>query len=81
MATIFSFIENDVNELNKQVSFLIVFNTFRPLYRWRSTGGRYGDLANKALEGIVVNSISGFLSNILTNEFSNILQNFLKIRA
>ncbi|MEO6916155.1 MAG: translocation/assembly module TamB domain-containing protein, partial [Chitinophagaceae bacterium] len=73
VATIFSFIENDINELNKQVSFLIVFNTFGP-YTGGSNGSGTGDLANKAFEGIVVNSISGFLSNILTNQFSNILQ-------
>ena len=80
VATIFAFIENDINELNKQVSFLIVFNTFGPYTGGGARGGT-GDLANKALEGIVVNSISGFLSNILTNQFSNILQNIFKDKS
>lgn len=81
VATIFSFIENDKNELNKQVSFLILFNTFGPYTGGGARGGGTGDLANKALEGIVVNSISGFLSNILTSEFSNILQNIFKDKS
>jgi hypothetical protein len=81
VATIFNFIENDANELNKQVSFLIVFNSFGPYAGGGSRGAGTGDLANKALEGIVVNSISGFLSNILTNEFSNILQNIFKDKS
>jgi hypothetical protein len=33
------------------------------------------------LEGIVVNSISGFLSNILTKEFSDILQEIFKDKS
>ena len=53
MATILSFIENDVNELNKQVSYLILFNTFGPYTGGGARGGGTGDLANKALEGIV----------------------------
>lgn len=81
VATILSFIENDKNELNKQVSFLILFNTFGPYTGGGARGGGTGDIANKALEGIVVNSISGFLSNILTNEFSNILQNIFKDKS
>ena len=81
VATIFSFIENDVNELNKQVSFLILFNTFGPYSAGGAKGGGTGDIASKALEGIVVNSISGFLSSILTREFSDILQNIFKDKS
>lgn len=81
VATIFSFIENDKNELNKQVSFLILFNTFGPYTGGGSNNSGTGDLANKALEGIVVNSISGFLSSILTKEFSDILQNIFKDKS
>ncbi|MEJ7767943.1 MAG: translocation/assembly module TamB domain-containing protein [Chitinophagaceae bacterium] len=81
VATIFSFIENDKNELNKQVSFLILFNTFGPYTGGGANSSGTGDLANKALEGIVVNSISGFLSSILTKEFSDILQNIFKDKS
>jgi len=62
-------IQNDENELNKQVAFLVVFNSFGPL----STSGQ-GTLANTAFEGIVVGSISGVLSNMLNKQFSSIFQ-------
>jgi hypothetical protein len=80
VATIFSVIENDKNELNKQVSFLIVFNSFGP-YTGGAQGAGTGDIANMALEGIVVNSISGFLSNILTQEFSKIFQDLFNDKS
>jgi len=63
-------IQNDENELNKQVAFLIVFNSFGPL----STSNSQGNLANLAFEGVVLNSISGILSNTLSKQFSNIFQ-------
>lgn len=63
-------IQNDENELNKQVAFLIVFNSFGPL----STSTNQGALANLAFEGVVINSISGVLSNTLSKQFSNIFQ-------
>lgn len=63
-------IQNDPNELNKQVAFLIVFDSFGPL----STSANQGNLGNIAFEGIVVNSISGVLSNTLSRQFSNIFQ-------
>jgi hypothetical protein len=63
-------IQNDPNELNKQVAFLIVFNSFGPL----STSTNQGALANLAFEGVVINSISGILSNTLSKQFSNIFQ-------
>ena len=62
-------IQNDENELNKQVAFLIVFNRFGPL----STSASQG-LGNIAFEGIVVNSISGVLSSTLNRQFSSIFQ-------
>ena len=62
-------IQNDENELNKQVAFLIVFNRFGPL----STSANQG-LGNIAFEGIVVNSISGVLSSTLNRQFSSIFQ-------
>ena len=66
---VLSQIQNDENELNKQVAFLIVFNRFGPLSTSQSQG-----LGNIAFEGIVVNSISGVLSNTLNKQFSSIFQ-------
>lgn len=63
-------IQNDENELNKQVAFLVVFNSFGPL----STSTNQGNLANTAFEGIVVGTISGVLSNTLSRQFSNVFQ-------
>lgn len=69
-ARIIALIQNDENELNKQVAFLVVFNSFGPL----STSANQGSLANTAFEGIVVGSISGVLSNMLNKQFSSIFQ-------
>ncbi len=80
VANILNQIQNDENELNKQVSFLILFNTFGPYSGGGAKSGT-GDLASKALEGIVVNSISGFLSSILTTQFSNVLQDIFKDKS
>ncbi len=70
-------IESDVNELNKQVAFLIVFNSFGPL----SSSTNQGGLANIAFEGVVVNSISGILSNTLSQQFSGIFQKIFNDRS
>lgn len=59
----------DENELNKQVAFLIVFNSFAPL-----SNSNNQNITNTAFEGIVVSSISGILSNTLSKQFSNIVQ-------
>jgi hypothetical protein len=68
--SVLNLIQNDENELNKQVAFLVVFNSFGPL----STSSNQGALANTAFEGIVVGSISGVLSNTLSRQFSNVFQ-------
>ncbi len=62
-------IQSDPNELNKQVSFLLVFNSFGPL---SNTNVAFD--AGSAVTGIFVNSISGFISNQLTQQFSSIFQ-------
>lgn len=67
---VLNLIQNDENELNKQVAFLVVFNSFGPL----STSTNQGNLANTAFEGIVVGSISGVLSNTLSRQFSSVFQ-------
>jgi hypothetical protein len=58
-------IQSDANELNKQVSFLLVFNSFGPL---SNTGT--GNLVTRGFESIVVNSISGFISNQISKQLS-----------
>ncbi|OQP62354.1 hypothetical protein A3860_28765 [Niastella vici] len=66
---ILQLIQRDQNELNKQVAFLIVFNSFGPM----STSSQ-GNIGNIAISGVVVNSISGVLSSALSKQFSSIFQ-------
>lgn len=69
-------IQSDENELNKQVAFLIVFNSFGPL----STGSQSG-LGGIAFEGVVVGSISGVLSNTLSKVVSNVFQDIFNDKS
>jgi hypothetical protein len=62
-------IENDPNELNKQVAFLIIFNSFGPM----STSSQ-ANLGSQAWEGLVSSSISGFISNQLSKQFSTLFR-------
>ncbi|MBC7902393.1 MAG: hypothetical protein H7Y27_03195 [Gemmatimonadaceae bacterium] len=72
--SLLSLIKRDENELNKQVSLLVVFNSFGP----SSSSNATMNVGQKALEGIVFNSISGVISNELTKRFSNVLQTVFK---
>lgn len=58
-------IQSDENELNKQVAFLLSLNAFGPL---SNTGT--GNLVTRGFESIVVNSISGFISNQISKQLS-----------
>ena len=69
-------INSDPGELNKQVAFLLVFNSFGPL----STSGAAFS-ANDAVSGIVVSSISSYISNALSNQFSNYFQRLFKDKS
>jgi hypothetical protein len=60
------------NELNKQVAFLVVFNSFAPTYAGSSL------YVNTGVD-IFVNSISDFLSGQINKVLNNILSNKLKI--
>jgi hypothetical protein len=62
-------IQADENELNKQVAFLIIFNSFGP----RSTSAQTG-FANRAAEGLISSSISGIISGQLNRAFSDIVR-------
>ncbi len=76
VGSLFQAIENDPNELNKQVAYLIVFNSFGPL-----TTSNTALSANEAVGGIVVTSISGALSNVLSHQFSNAFQKIFKDKS
>jgi hypothetical protein len=62
-------IQSDPNELNKQVSTLVALNTFVPL----SSSSNTFD-APTAAANVVVNSISGLLSNAFSKEVYQLLQ-------
>jgi len=66
-------IQSDPNELNKQVSCLVVLNTFVPLSN--STSGF--DPTNAAAN-VVVNSISGIISTAFRKQVSTVLQRVFK---
>jgi hypothetical protein len=66
-------IQRDPGELNKQVSFLVVFDQFGPLSNSNATFD-----ASSAISGIFVNSISGVISNVFSRQFSNAFQKIFK---
>jgi translocation-and-assembly-module (TAM) inner membrane subunit TamB-like protein len=68
-AFIFNLIQTDPNELNKQVSFLLVFNSFGPL-----SSSNVAFDPTTAVSGVFINSISGLISNQLSQQFSTIFQ-------
>lgn len=68
-------INGDPSELNKQVAFLLVFNSFGPL----TTNATYS--ANQAVSGIFVSSISGYISSALSNQFSTYFQHVFKDKS
>jgi hypothetical protein len=69
-------INGDPSELNKQVAFLLVFNSFGPM---NTSGVAY--TANEAGLGIVVSSISSYLSNELSSQFSSYFQRVFKDKS
>jgi hypothetical protein len=66
-------IQSDPNELNKQVSCLVVLNTFVPLSNSTSAFDPTNAAAN-----VVVNSISGIISTAFRKQVSNVLQHVFK---
>ena len=65
-------LQQNENELNKQVAFLVVFNSFAPSDVGSSLGISSG-------VDLVVNSISGLLSSQINKVLNNVLSNKLKI--
>ncbi|HEY4206811.1 MAG TPA: translocation/assembly module TamB domain-containing protein [Puia sp.] len=66
-------IQSDANELNKQVSCLVVLNTFVPLSSSTTAFDAPG-----ALTGVVYNSISGVLSNYFSRWGLNLIRRIFK---
>jgi hypothetical protein len=66
-------IQSDPNELNKQVSCLVVLNTFVPLSNSTTAFDPTQSAAN-----VVVNSISGIISNAFRKQVSSVLQRVFK---
>jgi hypothetical protein len=66
-------VQNDPNELNKQVSTLVVLNTFVPL----SSSANTFD-ASTAAANVVVNSISGAISNAFSKQIQTRLRRVFK---
>jgi hypothetical protein len=67
--TLLQAIQKDPSELNKQVSFLVVFDQFGPL-----SNSNTNFSASSAVSGVFVNSISGVFSNVLSKWSSNLFQ-------
>jgi hypothetical protein len=71
-------INSDPGELNKQVAFLLVFNSFGPL----STNTNGAALtANEAVGGIFVSSISSYISGAMSSYFSTKFQQVFKDKS
>jgi hypothetical protein len=69
-------INSDPGELNKQVAFLLVFNSFGPTSTSSSAFS-----ANDAAAGIFVSSISGYISSALSTSFSSYFQRVFKDKS
>ena len=73
---LFEQIAKDPNELNKQVAYLIVFNSFGPL-----TASNTALSANEAVGGIVFSSISSAVSGYLSHQASSVFQKVFKDKS
>jgi len=75
-------IENNPNELNKQVTYLIVFNSFSPVGSPGNTSTATAATASggltSAINELAYNTISSLLFNELNKQFSNILAQIFK---
>ena len=75
-------IENNPNELNKQVTYLIVFNSFSPVGSPGNTSTATAATASggltSAINELAYNTISSLLFNELNRQFSNILAQIFK---
>ena len=74
--TLLQRIQNDPNELNKQVSCLVVLNSFVPLSNSTNSFDASGAVGN-----VVVNSISGVISNAFSKQVYNLLARVFKDKS
>jgi len=74
--TLLQLIQNNDNELTKQVSCLVVLNSFVPM----SSSTNAFD-APSAVGNVVVNSISGAISNAFSKQFYHLLQRIFKDKS
>jgi hypothetical protein len=65
-------IKRDELELNKQVTYLVVFGSFAPF------SSNNVDVGASFVEGVVVNTLTGIFSNTLSREFNSVLQKIFK---
>lgn len=72
-------IENNPNEIQKQVTYLIVFNSFAPVgNQGGSTATSASSVIGTAINELAYNTISGLLFNEINKTFSNILAKVFK---
>jgi len=69
-------INQEPSELNKQVAFLLVFNSFGPL-----TTSNAAFSANDAVSGILVSSISSYISGAMSSWFSTKFQQVFRDKS
>jgi hypothetical protein len=69
-------INQEPSELNKQVAFLLVFNSFGPL-----TTSTAAFSANDAVSGILVSSISSYISGAMSSWFSTKFQQVFRDKS
>ncbi len=69
-------INSDPGELNKQVAFLLVFNSFGPL-----NTSNTAFTANEAVGGILASSISSYISGAMSSFFSTKFQQVFKDKS
>jgi hypothetical protein len=68
LALVIQQMQKNVNELNRQVTYLIVFNSFAPSELGQTNTGT----------GIGINTISGIFLNVISDQINKILGNLLK---
>ena len=70
--------EKNPNLINRQVTYLIVFNSFAPLETGTATGGGFGTAINEFVYSTLSSSISGIIFNQVNREMNKALSKILK---
>lgn len=64
-------IEKNPNELNKQVTYLIVFNSFAPFENGTNSGGQFNELAYNTISGLFFGEVNKRLNQLLSKVINN----------